>query len=371
MIRGDLYVYDKEGQVQLKVYEMRNSGLGDLYVAFLALKDKLDAEGLFTQPKKGIPLFPKKVGVITSAHGAAVRDIIITMRRRYPLTQIILHPVAVQGTSAASEVAQAIERMNEVQEVDVLIVGRGGGSLEELWAFNEEIVVRSIAHSNIPVISAVGHETDFTLSDYAADLRAATPTAAAELVVPDLLELKKAIQTQVERLKRAQTVLLNKYQDRFHRVIERPVFQQPGARLEQYVQRLDYLTSDLHVSLEKNLTLHHRQLERLHHRLQLNRPHERLKQLREKVERLKHYSQLHILKQIKENQAKTAQLMHQLDALSPLKVMQRGYSLVYRHHQNELIKSVQQVQPGDLIRIRLADGQIMSQIWKSEGNNNE
>lgn len=371
LVRGYLSIYDKEGQLQLYVQEMRLSGVGDLFAQFQRLKEQLTLEGLFSQPKKPIPSYPKIVGVITSPTGAAVRDIITTMRRRFPLTSILLLPVSVQGTKAPQEIAQAIDAMNRLGEVDVLIVGRGGGSIEELWAFNEEVVVRSIYRSEIPVISAVGHETDTTISDFVADQRAATPTAAAEMVVPHIHDLKDRVETLEKRLRRAQTRLLEKWTERLSRSLERPVFQNPGARLHQYAQRLDHLQSDLQHAMKSCSTQRSRQLEQLRYRLQFHHPAERLTRLRDHVTRLQEESLKHIKQLVKEKHARNQQFISQLDALSPLKVMQRGYSIVYRYDESELIKSHQQVQPGDLIRIRLADGQIKCQVWKSEGKHNE
>ncbi len=188
LARGNISVFERDGNYQFYVTQMQPDGIGSLYLAYEQLKRKLEAEGLFeASRKKTIPRFPSVIGIITSPTGAAVRDIIITLQRRHPSVPVLLFPVLVQGAGSASAIVRAIEMMNQMAEVDVLIIGRGGGSLEELWAFNEEAVARSIAASKIPIISAVGHETDFTIADFVADLRAATPTAAAELAVPHML----------------------------------------------------------------------------------------------------------------------------------------------------------------------------------------
>ncbi|TCS96380.1 exodeoxyribonuclease VII large subunit [Hazenella coriacea] len=371
LVKGYLSMYEREGQVQFYVQTMRSNGEGDLYLAFQRLKERLEAEGLFSLPKKSIPLFPKTVGVITSPSGAAVRDIIITMRRRYPLTQILLYPVSVQGDQAPSEIVQAIEQMNLRQEVDVLIVGRGGGSIEELWAFNEEIVARSIAQSVIPVISAVGHETDTTISDFIADQRAATPTAAAEMVVPHIEDLRERVRSLEQRLLNAQMTLLDKYQQRVKKSVERPIFQYPEARLLQYAQQLDHLESGLERAIHLWQTQRTHQIEQLRYRLQMEHPARHITQIRERIGHLYWEQHQQIKTQIKDRRAKWEQLLSQLDALSPLKVMNRGYSIVQRYHSKELIKSSQQVQPGDLVNIRLADGQVSCQVFKSEGTTHE
>ncbi len=372
IVKGRLSVFERDGQVQLYVHRMNQLGMGDLFVAFQQLKERLEIEGLFDQAhKKALPPFPKKIGVVTSPSGAVIRDIITTVERRYPIAQILLCPVAVQGETAATEISQAIQLFNELKEVDILIVGRGGGSLEELWAFNEEVVVRSIFHSQIPVISAVGHETDVTLSDFVADLRAPTPTAAAELAVPFLDELKEKVASLQQRLLNQQANLIKHKRERLLRWLQRPVFQQPGQRLEQYIQRLDYLQTDLIRLIEKKWTQGQQQLERLESRLVRHHPERRLSLEKERLG----YAQKELIRSIKrlieERRTKSQHLIQQLDALSPLQVMKRGYSLTYRLTEKELIKSVKQTKPGDLIRVRLADGQLKCQIWGSEEEQNE
>ncbi|RAL26557.1 exodeoxyribonuclease VII large subunit [Thermoflavimicrobium daqui] len=370
--KGKLSVYERDGQVQLYIHDLSLHGVGDLYVAFARLKEQLEEEGLFDPTKKKeLPSYPYKIGVITSASGAAIRDIITTIKRRYPLVHVLLFPVSVQGKTAAKEVAKAIAMMNQLKEAEVLIVGRGGGSMEELWAFNEEIVVRSIFESEIPVISAVGHETDFTLSDFVADLRAATPTAAAELAVPHLEELKEKVTSLQKRLIHIQTTMISLWRDRVRQLLSRPIFQQPRARLEQYTQRIDYLHSDLTKAIEKRLKTHQHLLERLGEQLQRYQPQVTLSKQRERLTYLQKDLFRAIYRQVEEKQGKHLRLIDQLDALSPLKVMQRGYSLVYRFKQDELIQSVKQVQPGDLIRVRLSDGQLKCQIWGAKEDKDE
>ncbi|MGX9705811.1 exodeoxyribonuclease VII large subunit [Laceyella tengchongensis] len=371
LVKGYVSIYQKSGSLQLYAQDMRLSGVGDLHVAFQHLKEQLAAEGLFDAPKKAIPAFPKTVGVITSAHGAAVRDIISTMRRRYPLTRILLHPVSVQGEKAASEIAAAIDRMNLHLEADVLIVGRGGGSLEELWAFNEEIVARAIYRSQVPVISAVGHETDVTISDFAADVRAATPTAAAELVVPHVEDLKARVALLSQRLLRAQMAVLDRARERLEKSVDRPIFKYPHARLHQYVQRRDELEARLERAMVQLVREKRQSLANERIRLAAHHPQERIRQLRERVAVLERNQRQEMLQQLNGMRQKHLALVAQLDALSPLKVMQRGYSLVYRHANGELVKSRQQVRPGDLIRVRVADGQLKCQVWRSEANGDE
>jgi exodeoxyribonuclease VII large subunit len=222
--RGRVSVYEQSGQYQLYVQDMQPDGLGALNLAFEQLKKKLAAEGLFDpKRKKSLPKFPQSVGVVTSPTGAAVQDIRQILGRRYPLAQVVLCPVLVQGEGAAEQIAEAIRRFNRLRCADVLIVGRGGGSIEDLWAFNEEIVARAVAESEIPVISAVGHETDYTICDFAADLRAPTPSAAAELAVPDIRELLSAVSSAGVRMKQALSLDLRRMQ--MDRLVERMVRQ--------------------------------------------------------------------------------------------------------------------------------------------------
>ena len=222
--RGRVSVYEQSGQYQLYVQDMQPDGLGALNLAFEQLKKKLAAEGLFDpERKKSLPKFPQSVGVVTSPTGAAVQDIRQILGRRYPLAQVVLCPVLVQGEGAAEQIAEAIRRFNRLRCADVLIVGRGGGSIEDLWAFNEEIVARAVAESEIPVISAVGHETDYTICDFAADLRAPTPSAAAELAVPDIRELLSAVSSAGVRMKQALSLDLRRMQ--MDRLVERMVRQ--------------------------------------------------------------------------------------------------------------------------------------------------
>jgi exodeoxyribonuclease VII large subunit len=241
--RGNISVYERDGAYQFYVTAIQPDGIGSLYLAFEQLKKKLEAEGLFAaERKKLIPRFPRSIGVITSPTGAAIRDVIITLQRRYPSIPILLYPVLVQGAQAAPSIVKAIEAMNRLGEADVLIVGRGGGSLEELWAFNEEIVARSIFASAIPIISAVGHETDFTIADFVADLRAATPTAAAELAVPHHLELKQQLSHHMQRLHAGLLLQLQRKQERLERLKRSPFLVNPRRQLlMQPAQRLDRL----------------------------------------------------------------------------------------------------------------------------------
>ncbi|MDF2960018.1 MAG: large subunit of exodeoxyribonuclease [Paenibacillus sp.] len=370
---GNISVYERDGQYQFYATQMQPDGIGSLYLAFEQLKKKLESEGLFAASrKKPIPRYPKAIGVITSPTGAAVRDIIITLQRRYPHVPVLLYPVLVQGTQAAPSIVKAIEAMNAMNEVDVLIVGRGGGSLEELWAFNEESVARSIFASLIPVISAVGHETDFTIADFVADLRAATPTAAAELAVPHVQELKQQLGYFKQQLYGGLSNQLDRSRERLRRVQRSPVLTNPRKQLlVQPMERLDRTKEQLAYKLRGRLAKLQEQRMKLDRRISSFNPKDQavfakrrlgtaVRQLQQAMQTAKRHKQQDLLAAIR-----------QLDALSPLKVMQRGYSLVYDEKEKQLIKSIQQVQLGDVLKLRLMDGSVDCHVWSMEEKQND
>lgn len=316
IIFGSVSLYNKDGTYQLYITDMQPDGVGALNLAYEQLKEKLQKEGLFsTERKKPIPQFPQKIGVMTAPDGAAVRDIFSVLKRRYPVAEIVFCPVAVQGAAAAPEIAKAIKLFNEKNAADVLIVGRGGGSLEDLWAFNEEIVARAIFESQIPVISAVGHETDFTIADFVADLRAPTPSAAAELAVPDIFELK----SDLLGLKQHLSVLM------------RNKISTEKEKIENF---------------EKQITI-------------LN-PSNKIKNSRQELSNF--YEKVVNLMTLKMNdeKAKISLLSSKLNALSPLEVLSRGYSISYKNETP--IKSVNDVNAGDNIKIRVTDGEFFAEV---------
>lgn len=368
MARGNISVYERDGNYQFYVTAMQPDGIGSLYLAYEQLKTKLETEGLFAEGRKRpIPRFPRAIGVITSPTGAAVRDIIITLQRRHPSIPIYVFPVLVQGTQAAPSIVKAIESMNRFGEVDVLIVGRGGGSLEELWAFNEEAVARSIVASLIPVISAVGHETDFTIADFVADLRAATPTAAAELAVPHVAELQQQLARQRHRLEQSLRMMVQSRKEQFQRVRRSPFFVHPRKYLLDQAQRLDRLQERLQLRTLRLTERGKARLERLQTQLAGQHPGEQTafaaKRLQGNAKRLEQAMGA----SLKERRFQLHSAIRQLDALSPLKVMARGYSLVYDEQEKRLIKSIADVQPGDLVRVKVADGQLDCHVWSMKG----
>lgn len=313
---GTISLFPRDGSYQLYITAMQPDGAGALSIAFEQLKKKLQAEGLFAaEHKKALPLFPRKVGIITSSTGAAVQDIFNVLGRRYPVAEVVVRSAKVQGEGAAQDIAAAIREFNEQNGADVLIVGRGGGSVEDLWAFNEEIVARAVYDSHIPVISAVGHETDYTICDFVADLRAPTPSAAAEIAVPDIFELKaelEAYKAHVYNL--AKGVILTE-KSRLDAIQKSGALKDPVLKLQDNRRNLAYLGEKL-ADITQNT-----------------------------LENGKH---------------KLSSLAGKLDALSPLGVIARGYGIV--NDDNGVVSSVKNIKKGDRLTIRLSDGSLGANV---------
>ena len=312
IVRARVSLYEKDGAFQIYIEEMQPDGVGALQIAFEQLKKKLAAEGLFeASRKKPLPRYPARVGVITSPTGAAVRDIFNVLGRRFPLARVVFTPVLVQGEGAPAQLVAALRRFNETDAADVLIIGRGGGSIEELWAFNDETVARAVAASRIPVISAVGHETDFTICDFVADLRAPTPSAAAELAVPDQHQLAARLTQLYGALRQSALHRVQVESTRLAAIREKRCLATPLFYVEEQGMRLDYFVRRFAAAAQ----------------VQTSRAEGRLSAAAGK-----------------------------LDALSPLKVLSRGYSIVYR--DGEVQHSAQDIRPGDKLSLRLSDGRV-------------
>ncbi len=323
IVSGYISVFERDGQYQLYASDMQPDGLGALHLAFEQLKNKLQEEGLFDAAiKKKLPLLPKSIGVVTSSTGAVIRDIINVTYRRHSNMKLVLYPVAVQGVQAAGQIAAAIQKLNQLGQVDVIIVARGGGSLEELWAFNEEVVARSVFASKIPVISAVGHETDFTICDFVSDMRAPTPSAAAELAVPDVEVLKYKLQNYNVRMKSALVKKLTICETQLQKIKTRPVFRQPYDKLNQYRLKLDNEVKHLFRNNEMF---------------------------------------------IKDKKAQFALLAGKLDALSPLKILERGYSVV-RNPEGTIVSRLEQINIGDMLEVSLKDGKATCNVASKHGS---
>ena len=310
MILGSVSVFERDGVYQIYARAMEEDGLGDLYTKYQELKKRLEQQGLFEEEHKmKIPMMPRVIGVLTSQTGSVIRDIINVSTRRNPNVYIRLLPVPVQGEGAAEKISNGIEYMNKNKLADVLILARGGGSLEDLWPFNEEIVAHSIYNSEIPIISAVGHETDFTIADFVADLRAPTPSAAAELAVPDIYEVKRKIETYQDRLRNSLIKKLELMNLRYEKCMSSSVFKEPLRKIKDNYIKLDNCIKQIENSIK-----------------------------------VKH----------EKEKTKYIELIAKLDALSPLKTLYRGYSITEKN--NKVIKSKEELKTNDLIEIRFIDG---------------
>lgn len=362
IVRGNVTIYEATGQYQIYVNEMQPDGVGNLYLAYEQLKKKLESAGYFDdQYKKALPKIPKEIGVITSPTGAAVRDIITTLKRRFPSVKIALFPVLVQGPEAPNSIAKAIHQANETEGIDVLIVGRGGGSIEELWAFNEEIVAKAIFHSTIPVISAVGHETDITIADFIADIRAATPTAAAELAVPNWEDLYEKIGQRKIRIQRAISKRVETERKKLTNLQKSYAFRYPEQLVKQKEQQLDRLFDDLQRNMLQLIDRKRTSLHNIEKDIQRNHPKSYIQKVREQLEKNESLLKQQVNSIRKEKEFQFKHLTTKLEALSPLKIMTRGYSLAYKQ-DGTLIKSVSNVIVGDPLTIQLKDGSVSCQI---------
>jgi exodeoxyribonuclease VII large subunit len=356
--RGRLSVYEKRGDYQLIVEFMEPVGVGSLQLAFEQLKARLQAEGLFDQQhKKPLPLLPRRVGIVTSRTGAAVQDMLRVLGRRNSSVSILLCPVQVQGDGAAKEIAQGIEVLNRRDDVDVIIVGRGGGSIEDLWAFNEEVVARAIFASRIPIISAVGHETDFTIADFVADVRAPTPSAAAELVAARRDDLVATISGLHRRLVKAAHLNLATLRHRVSELQARRGFDQATGLLQQYILRVDDLDHRMQMVMAAMLKMRRERFVRASRRMAAIRLRERLAQLRGRLT-LSESKLQHLIRRRTEAARRAFNLAaSKLDALSPLAVLGRGYAIV-RGPQGEIVRKASEVERGDRLRVNLAEGQV-------------
>lgn len=354
IVSGRISVYPGNGSYQLYVDSMQPDGVGALYQAYEQLKAKLDKEGLFKAPKQAIPRFPKKIAVVTSRSGAVIRDIITTVKRRYPIVQLVLFPVAVQGNEAAPNIAAQIKFINTLPNFDTIILGRGGGSIEDLWPFNEEVVARAIFESRIPTISSVGHETDTTIADLVADVRAATPTAAAELATPVLTDVLTDLQKKELRVINAFKNILKIKQQQARQLENSYIFQEPQRLYEGYVQNVDQLTERLRNAQKQYLADRSAELVKLQHRLLVNNPQNQVDLATQKVGYLREQLLSVITRRFTQSQTQMQKLVAALDNLSPLRIMSRGYTYVTKNEQ--VVNSVEKLSVNDAIKLNFSDG---------------
>ncbi|MBF7114431.1 exodeoxyribonuclease VII large subunit [Pediococcus pentosaceus] len=354
IVSGRISLYPGNGSYQIYVDSMQPDGVGALYQAYEQLKIKLSQEGLFEAPKLPIPKYPRKIAIVTSPSGAVIRDIITTVSRRYPIVQLVLFPALVQGNEAANSIAAQIKMINTLDDFDTIIIGRGGGSIEDLWPFNEEVVARAIFASKLPVISSVGHETDTTIADLVADMRAATPTAAAELATPVLTDILEELQKlQLQTIVAFRNILKMRSQQVQH-LQQSYIFQEPQRLYEGYVQNVDILTEKL-ISLEKQqITTAEGSFKTLNSRLLANTPASRIKMAKQNVEHLRQRTNNNITNRFSKYANDLNSLIGSLDTLSPLKIMSRGYTYVTR--DTKVVKSIEDLSIDDKIQLNFSDG---------------
>lgn len=366
LVTGRISLYEASGSYQIYVDSMQPDGIGALYQAYEQLKKKLTAEGLFNLPKKQLPMFPKRIAVVTSPSGAVIRDIITTVQRRFPIAQIVLFPALVQGDRAAADIVKQIERANKIGDFDTLIIGRGGGSIEDLWPFNEEVVARAIVNSDLPVISSVGHETDTTIADLVADVRAATPTAAAELAVPVLNDEILKIKQMQQRLFQAMNQKIKFDQQKLAKVKESYIFTQPTRLYERYVQSVDLANNRLRQLSDSYQQSWLQQVQLITNRLSGQQISQSIvnqqQQLANLNIRLNQAGQTNINNQ----RQRVLKLISELDNLSPLKIMSRGYS--YITVDDQVVKSVSQLQKQQTIKMNFEDGSAVAEIKEINGD---
>jgi len=359
-VRAVASIYEARGEFQLSIETLRRAGLGALFEAFNRLKAKLDEEGLFDPArKKALPRLPQTIGIVTSAKAAALRDVLATLRRRWPAARIVLYPTLVQGSGAAEQIAAAIDKASERAECEILLIVRGGGSIEDLWAFNEEIVARAIAACPIATVSGVGHETDFTIADFVADLRAPTPTGAAQLATPDRMELAQQLDHIQRRLQFGQHRQLDNLAQRVDGLARR--LSHPAAQLDQQRRHLDHLGRRLQHALAGRLQQGLRRNEQLAARLHKQQPD--LRGLNQRIQYLQQRQQRGQGNRLATLAARLDALGSHLHHLNPQAVLERGYSIV-RDQKGRIVRDSKDLQVGGEIEVSLAQGGLDAKVTK-------
>ncbi len=340
LVEGKVSIYPPTGAYQIYIEEMTNDGLGNLYLKYEALKKELEQKGMFdASHKKSIPKYPSKIGIVTAPTGAAIKDILSTIKRRYPICETILFPCLVQGELAKNDIAKQINEANKY-DLDVLIVGRGGGSIEDLWAFNEPVVADAIYNSQIPIISAVGHEIDFTIADFVADLRAPTPTGAAEMAVPNISDLNTLLRQYNIRFTNYINTKIKTNKDKLNYYKTSYVLSNPLAVYELKAQKLNNLVDNINNMITKRLELSHTRFKVIKTNYILNHPEELLKNSKHSL----------------------SIIINKLELLNPLSILAKGYSIVKK--DNQIIKDTSNINKGDLLNIKLYDGTINAKVEK-------
>ena len=360
LVTGRVSVYEASGSYQIYVEKIMEDGVGSLYLAFEQLKEKLQKEGLFLEShKKKIPKIPRRIGIVTAPTGAAIKDILSTIKRRWPLCETILFPALVQGDLASQDIVKKI-KMADTYDLDVLIVGRGGGSLEDLWPFNEEIVARAIYEAKVPIISAVGHEIDFTIADFVADKRAPTPTGAAEMAVPNLPDVKNYLEQVTIRLQKAMTTKLNMASQRLKNLTDRRIFKNPVMIYEAKEQLFDSLFEKLNSNIKAYLNNKINTLNLIKASYIFKNPSvlyiDKIYLYNDTIKKINNNMEKYLIN--KTNNYQT--LLNKLEILNPITTLKRGYTITY--NQDMTITSIKDVKVGDKIKSKLKDGFIESEV---------
>ena len=363
LLQAQVSLYEARGNYQLIVNQMEEAGDGALRRTYEQLKHRLYEEGLFDEVhKRPLPPIPQCIGVITSPSGAAVRDVLTVLRRRFPAIPVIIYPTQVQGEGAPQQIVAALNTAQQRAECDVLLLTRGGGSLEDLWPFNEEVVARAVHACALPLVSAVGHEIDFVITDFVADHRAATPSAAAELLSPDQSELTARLLQLENRRKTRLDQLLQRSRDRLNWLTSRFQQSHPRRQLQQRAQRLDDLEARLGRAWQQRAALHQSKIDTLRGRLRQHNPRHRLQRLDARATQLAQRLNYCINTQLSHQREKLAVVSRALDAISPLATLQRGYSITLNKTDGSVMQDAATVNIGDTLETRLAKGQVVSQV---------
>ena len=360
LVTGRISVYPNGGNYQIYIDKMEQDGLGNLYIEFEKLKKKLQIEGLFDpNHKQPLPKFPTKIGIVTAPTGAAIKDILSTLKRRFPLCETILFPALVQGVSAASDIAKKI-KMADSYDLDVLIVGRGGGSIEDLWAFNEEIVARAIYNAKTPIISAVGHEIDFTIADYVADRRAPTPTAAAEMAVPTLEEVSSLFASKQSEITHLFHNKIEQAKHALDSLKKHYILKNPMVLYEMKIQRLDTMTEEIYKAIQRFMEKKANTLKEIKKSYILQNPAVLYKEQTNALEIVKTNLGKTIQTILKDYNQKMQNIVQTVKLINPLNILDKGYSVVYK--ENTIIKSIRDVQIKDTLSVRLSKGKMKVEV---------
>lgn len=371
LIKGDVNLYESSGRYQLYATNMQPDGVGSLHIAYEQLKKELAEKGYFKEEfKQPIPKFPERIGVITADTGAAIRDILSTLKRHYPIAEVVVIPSLVQGKNAAPSIVEAIQRANTYGDLDTLIVGRGGGSIEDLWAFNEEIVATAIFESRVPIISAVGHETDTTIADYVADLRAPTPTGAAKMAVPDRLDLIQHIASLKTRLFQQTHAQLKHERARLTRVQKSYPMQYPERLYRPFIDQLMSLDDKLQAAITQTMDKNAQKLTQLTDRMQAQSPNKDIQFEKKQLVNQQRRMTNAIEQLLHEQQRRFRSTVRTLEVLNPLSIMSRGYAIAFDENK-DIIKSVDQLTEKQLLTLKLADGQATVEVQSAQKTEEE